>query len=417
MNRLSKEEFLQAAGDYIERLKLAPSTDVIFQMWRSTNLPYQITSSDPHSLQYRDEMLSLYRDLARADYDVSNEWTSSKQTPEMFEIGYPWVSKNLWIIADEFAKPIQVLRALHQMDAKEVSVIEFGSGWGNLALPLAKAGVNVTMVDIDQGFIERALRIANRDGLKLDHRCGDFLEVATVEQKQFDVAVFQSSFHHCLEFNALVRAIKSNVLKDDGVILFVNEPISRELLFPWGLRYDGESLWAIMCNQWLELGFHRDFFAEMLLNNGLLPTKLDGIPGLLDDGWKAVHGEVGVMFKDLILPSTFDKTYHAPDGDTSGRFCRAYSSLPQLHTDVGRGYEITFVNYGGKRLSFSLEGSGRKERIDLATSESRAVQFPAYASDVTIKSDTFIPDRQVGNGDIRTLGIYVSKIRTIANVV
>lgn len=133
---MTKENFLTAAASYIERLKQAPSTNAIFDMWRSTTLPYRPVSTDPHSPQYREEMLSIYRDLARAEYDVSNEWTSSKQTPEMFEVGYPWVSKNFSVIAEEIAKPIQVLRELHKMGLDNPSVIEFGSGWGNLSLPL-----------------------------------------------------------------------------------------------------------------------------------------------------------------------------------------------------------------------------------------------------------------------------------------
>jgi 2-polyprenyl-3-methyl-5-hydroxy-6-metoxy-1,4-benzoquinol methylase len=413
MNSMTRADFVREANDYIERLKQAPSTDAVIAMWRSTMLPYRLESTDPHSPQYRDEVLSIYRDLSRIEYDVANEWTSSKQTPEEFEIGYPWVSKNLAVIADEVAKPIQILRALHQMNAGEASVIEFGSGWGNLSLPLAKAGVDVTMVDIDQGFIERALRIAAREGLTLDHRIGDFVDVARTERKRFDVAIFQSSFHHCLEFAALVDAIKTNVLKDDGVILFVNEPISHDLQFPWGLRYDGESLWAIMCNQWLELGFHHDFFVEMLLDSGFLPTRLDGIPGLLGEGWKAVRGEAGTAFKELILPAACEATFHAADAGTSGRFCQARSVLPRLRPNSARDYELTFVNYGSKRLAFKLEGARRNERLVLVSGERLTLRYPADQGEVVIRSDTFVPHKQVGNGDTRTLGIHLDRIATV----
>jgi 2-polyprenyl-3-methyl-5-hydroxy-6-metoxy-1,4-benzoquinol methylase len=413
MNSMNRADFVRAACEYIERLKQAPTTDVITTMWRSTTLPYQLESTDPHSQQYRDEVLSIYRDLSCTDYDVANEWTSSKQTPEDFEIGYPWISRNYSIIAEEIAKPIQILRALHQMNAHDASIIEFGSGWGNLALPLAKAGVDVTMVDIDRGFIERALRMAAREGLALDHRIGDFVDIARAEQKRFDVAIFQSSFHHCFEFDALVDAIKANVLKDGGVILFVNEPISRDLRFPWGLRYDGESLWAIMCNQWLELGFHHDFFVEMLLSRGFLPTKLDGIPGLLGEGWKAVRGEAGTAFRDLILPTACEATFHAPDIGTSGRFCRALSTLPQLRSNGACAYELTFVNYGSKRLAFRLEGARHTEKLALVSGERRTVRYPAGQGEVAILSDTFVPDKQIGNGDTRSLGINLEQIATV----
>lgn len=414
MTSMERTDFLQAADAYLEELKLATSGDAFMALWRSTNLPYRPVNTDPHSLQYRDEMLSIYRDLARADYDVANEWTSTRQTPEEFEIGYPWVSKNLGVIAEEFAKPIQMLRALHAMKGAQTSVIEFGSGWGNLALPLARAGVAMTIVDIDKGFIDRALRIAAREGLSIDHRVGDFLEVARAEQQRFDVAVFQSSFHHCLEFDELVETIKANVLKEDGVIIFVNEPISHDLQFPWGLRYDGESLWAIMCNQWLELGFHHDFFVEMLLSRGFLPTRLDGVPGLLGEGWKAIRAELGTAFKDLILPAAHEATFHLADGVTPGRFCREHSILPRLRADTARSYVLDFINYGSKRLAFSVEGPDGREKLVLASGETRTVRVPAHSGEVTIRSDTFVPHQQVGNGDGRTLGINLSRIATTA---
>lgn len=266
------------------------------------------------------------------------------------------------------------------------------------------------MVDIDKGFLDRSLRIATREGLSLDYRCGDFLDVALSEQKRFDVAIFQSSFHHCLEFEALVDAIKSCVLKDNGVILFVNEPISHDLQFPWGLRYDGESLWAIMCNQWLELGFHHDFFVEMLMHRGFLPTKIDGIHSLLGDGWKAIRGEIGVSFRDLVLPSQLDSTFHAPDSGISGRFCQARSVLPRLRTESLSGYNLTFINYGQKRLSFNLKGSHQNKEFYLDSGDSQTIMFSAFESEVTIESDTFIPNQQVGNGDNRILGINLDRI-------
>ncbi len=39
---------------------------------------------------------------------------------------------------------------------------------------------------------------------------------------------------------------------------------------PWGVRTDGESLWAIRRNGWLELGFHPDYFRQALGRVGLV---------------------------------------------------------------------------------------------------------------------------------------------------
>ncbi len=274
MNALSRETFFELADDYCKRLSSASSFSDILELWRSTSFPYSLDETDPYSPQYRDEVLEVYKRLSGSSYDVANEWTSNKQSAEDFEIGYPWLSRDFGVIAEEIAKPIQILRILQAKGKQDLKVIEFGSGWGNLAIPLAKSGVDIALVDIDQGFLERAARIANREGVSVRAICGDFLDVARDCQNEYDVAIFQSSFHHCLEFAELTQVIRDKVLNSNGEILFVNEPISEEISFPWGLRYDGESLWAIMCNKWLELGFHSDFFSEMLIRNGFLPVML-----------------------------------------------------------------------------------------------------------------------------------------------
>ena len=262
MNLISKENLFENAADFLKKLNAAANHSQMVDLWRSTNFPYKIKSTDPYKDTYREEVLYVYKQLTGMSYDVVNEWTSTLQAPEDFELGYPWMSRNFNVIAEEIGKPIQVLRALHELNIEQLRLIEFGAGWGNLSIPLAKSGVDTTIVDIDRGFLDRAERIAAREGVKVQTICGDFNEVAQGDHGRFNVAVFQSSFHHCLDFERLIVALRTNMLDRDGMILFVNEPISDELQFPWGLRYDGESLWAIMCNKWLELGFHSDFFLK-----------------------------------------------------------------------------------------------------------------------------------------------------------
>lgn len=362
---LAKDVFFLAANNYLEQLKAGANFEEILVKWRTTSYPYALVADNPHSDEYRAEVLEIYSRLTGGDYDVANEWTSTLQTPEQFERGYPWVSGNFGIIAEEIAKPIAVLRALQDLGKQHIRAIEFGSGWGNLSIPLAKSGVDITLVDIDRGFLDRAVRIADREAVPVRTICGDFLEVAQAEHEKYDVVIFQSAFHHCLEFQELVRAIRDNMLMPGGAILFMNEPISEDLKFAWGLRYDGESLWAIMCNKWLELGFHSDFFADMLLRNGMLPQLTPGVPTLLDQGWMATRGEEGVNFSKLRLSNSFGTTFHDADGASPGRFCRAVSSLPQLGGAGMTGYELEFANYSLHRIWFDAGFGDERTRITL----------------------------------------------------
>lgn len=406
---LRSEQFVKSAMAYLENLKRASNFQEIIDIWRSSSIPYRLNESDPHSPAYRNEILSIYNQLTGCDYDVKNEYTSTLQAPEDFERGYPWVSGNLAIIAEEIAKPIQILRALHECGSKDLRVIEFGSGWGNLAIPLAKAGVEMTLVDIDKGFLDRAQRIADREGVRIETICGDFLDVALQGKQRHDVALFQSSFHHCLEFAELLTALRDKVLAPGGQILFANEPISTDLNFPWGLRYDGESLWAIMCNKWLELGFHNDFFCDLLLRSGFIPQALPELPSLVDRGWRAIPGCDLAPFGSLRLPARFDASFHDPEGPYSGRFSRGISILPRVDGSGMAGWRLEFANYSLKPLTFRLCGEGIIETLTLASGEIRIVNHHTQGSPLTIDSDVFVPSIEAGSSDIRSLGIYLKR--------
>ena len=168
------------------------------------------------------------------------------------------------------------------------------------------------------------------------------------------MAIFQSSFHHCLDFHQLLKQIRQNVLEEDGVIMFVSEPISDDLGFPWGLRYDGESLWAIMCNTWLELGFDFNFFSLLLARCGFFLTRIAAVGGFIGEGWLASRGENGIDLNRWALSSEFDQTFHPLDG-YEGRFCRSVSVLPPLIDGELQNYELTFINHGLKRTEFQVE--------------------------------------------------------------
>ncbi len=49
--------------------------------------------------------------------------------------------------------------------------------------------------------------------------------------------------------------------------MFASEPVTK-LPYPWGVRLDGESLWAMRRYGWLELGFDRTYFLRLLRREG-----------------------------------------------------------------------------------------------------------------------------------------------------
>ncbi|MCJ2066313.1 class I SAM-dependent methyltransferase [Methylobacterium sp. J-088] len=409
---INMQEFIEAAESFKNKLDKAVSFDEILAIWRSNEFPYKMNSRDPFSSEYRNEVKEIYKNLSSLDYDTQNELTSSKQSFEQFEIGSPWTSKNLDVISKELAKVSQAMLAIHRLNVKYCKIIGFGSGWGNLAVPLARSGLDITIADIDQGFLDRTLRICQRENLSIAAIQGDFLEIASRSAIRYDVVLFQASFHHCFEFDNLLDLIRDNLLTDYGSILFFSEPIYKNLPFPWGLRYDGESLWAIMCNKWLELGFQEDFFAKLMILKGFFLSKIDEISGYIGEGWSAKRGIEFLNFDDWVLPSKYDETfYSAGNLGGYGRFSKDTSSLPGLKGGNLKYYEFEIQNYGSSPLKISISGDQSEISANVSPNETHIIKVRADCDEVTLRSDVYIPHMCFGNGDNRQLGLAIKRIR------
>ena len=123
------DEFASLSGRFKERMQSTRNFEEIREMWRSTNFPYAYANTDPFSQAYREEVLELYHKLTQASYSPQNEMTSTKQSQETFEVGYPWVTGNLEVAAMELGKTVQALQALHAGQPTGAKFIEFGAGW------------------------------------------------------------------------------------------------------------------------------------------------------------------------------------------------------------------------------------------------------------------------------------------------
>jgi SAM-dependent methyltransferase len=88
----------------------------------------------------------------------------------------------------------------------------------------------------------------------------------------FDAVLFYESFHHCWDHILMLRKLH-DVLRPGGRVFFAAEPITDAFPMPWGLRLDGESVWAIRQNGWLELGYTEEYFTATLRREGWSSVK------------------------------------------------------------------------------------------------------------------------------------------------
>jgi SAM-dependent methyltransferase len=410
------DAFLKQCNDYLQKLHTSTGLDSTLKLWRETSLPYAMPEHDPFSDEYRREVMKLYSNLTSGDYQVQNELTSTKQDAAQFELGYPWVSQNLNVICGELGKTIQAMKTIGAGPARPQRIVEFGCGWGNLLIPLLRSGQLVTGVDIDLGFLNRIKSHVEREhlsGLEIIH--DDFLQAASKMQPNFDAAVFMSSFHHCLEFDDLLAKLESNVLARDGRLLFFAEPVFRGYPFPWGLRFDGESLWAIMCNKWLELGFEHDFFVSLLLSHGFLLSEIPAIPEMVGPGFEGTRAHAGQAFAATLLPHASDITFWPGSGDPAhGRFLRSRSVLPRISFRNGTRYRLEFSNFGTQALSVSLRGDTKESSVVIPPGALVSVDAPISKSmDLSLHAQTFVPHQQIQNNDFREIGPVLLRLSII----
>ncbi|MBY0572875.1 MAG: class I SAM-dependent methyltransferase [Undibacterium sp.] len=229
-----------------------------FQMQFPLDLP-----PDPDSAEYRAKQMELYQWLNGKPYSITHE-VCPIDVKEAIARPFPFSSKSPYTVGNHIISIGHVIRTLNLKEHS--SILEFGPGWGNTTIWLARMGYDVTAVDIEQNFIDLINARAQANGLHVDAILGDFSLIHQFE-KRFDAVLFFECFHHCSEHQALIAGL-DKVVAPGGKVLFAAEPILDEFPIPWGLRLDGESLWAIRHQGWLELGFQESYFRGLLLRHG-----------------------------------------------------------------------------------------------------------------------------------------------------
>lgn len=220
---------------------------------------------DPFSDDYYRFQMGVYESISGRDYAVSNE-VSAFDVPSMVRRPFPYSSGSTATAGMHLSAMGFVISNLKLQPGARV--LEFGPGWGNTTLALASLGFSVTAVDIEANFCELIRARAVLNGVSIQVENADFFWCEKVSEP-YDAILFYECFHHCSDHIRLLRGLH-RALKPHGRVFLGAEPIKEDFPLPWGLRLDGESLWAIRKNGWMELGFNNSYFAEALRRTGWL---------------------------------------------------------------------------------------------------------------------------------------------------
>lgn len=218
---------------------------------------------DPFSEEYRDAVLDWYEWLHGRPYSPGNEVTHF-DVEQALRVPFPYLTRSTATVGQHLMIVGNVIRSLDL--PQPAKVLEFGAGWGNIADALTRMGHDVTVIDVEPRFLELIRRRAEQAGATITTLVGDFQSVEDLDD-QFDAVLFFECFHHCPDHVALLGKL-DRVVRPGGRIYLAAEPVNDGFPHPWGLRLDGESLWAIRKNGWLELGFQESYLLEALRRTG-----------------------------------------------------------------------------------------------------------------------------------------------------
>ena len=230
---------------------------------------------DPFSVAYRDQVIELQARMHGKSYHTDREGFEQAdieqrvrwQTP----YGQPASVVGAYLIGYGF-----LIQAMNLPLGSRV--LEIGCGEGGLSYQFAKAGYNLTCIEVSPSSAEitrRALTGLETEQVRITVLNSDVMSAAL--EGTFDAIVFYESFHHMPDHFKLLEWLKPK-LAPGGLIAFGAEPIfpagTATVPYPWGLRCDGESLRAIRNFGWMELGFTWPYFDEMMKRLGFVTTRM-----------------------------------------------------------------------------------------------------------------------------------------------
>ena len=261
--KLNEAEEMQATSDDAFRQSLSS--------WRLSPMLFGKAPPDPFSPEYRSFQLGMYERLANKAYDVANEQTlfdfdSALQRP------YPYGTKSAQTVGKHLVDYGWLIQKMNLPQGSRI--LDIGSGYGSLTLHLAQMGYRVTCLDISAELLNFVLARTAHLPEPVKIICGD---MATVQiEGEYDAVIFNASLHHSLEHRAVLERM-DYLLAVDGIMAFAAEPIlpnnSEFVPYPWGLRLNGLSIWAIVKSGWMELGFQESYFTQLLQDVGWKPSR------------------------------------------------------------------------------------------------------------------------------------------------
>ncbi len=376
---------------------------------------------DPIGDAYKNQQRRLWRELAGRDseYDPHRDEGFRPPPHEIDPLRFPggFIRRDENAVAEMADHVIANGMILKHSGLKPGAwALEYGAGFGQTALTLARLGVNVDTVDICPlccGYVKMQ---ADFFGVNM-HPFEGVFGMNPRGNRKYDLIYFYESFHHCIEFNDLIKKIR-NFLTPNGKVLLAGEPIKGPdnlyppyLPYPWGLRLEAFTIVAIRDKGWLELGFRENFITNLFTNHGFTAEKhrcdVSTFGTTLLFSLRKNIIEMGAHW----MPGLDAETWHAPE--PGGRWTTGHSTMALDRTDSFSELIIHAVNHHNVEQRILIEYGGREHVASIEAGEQSSIRIRADSKSVGIsfRCETRVPaNDDPASKDKRALGVFVQKI-------
>jgi 2-polyprenyl-3-methyl-5-hydroxy-6-metoxy-1,4-benzoquinol methylase len=367
---------------------------------------------DPYSEEYYRSQMALYCRIAVSEgYQLSNERTLLDGVENMARVPFPYYTRSPQTVSDQLMAIGFIIRTLNLPAG--ATILEFGPGWGNTTIHLARMGYSVTAVDIEPNFVEIIKQRAAAIACPVRVMVGNFGSTPEPDER-FDAILFFECFHHCADHLKLIDRLRE-LVNPGGVVAFAAEPILEEFHAPWGVRLDGMALWSIRRSKWMELGYKESYFVRTMMRAGWTISKHVCNATPLGVVFLARRNSGVYNMGELLIPKDEESTWAPPESDPAvGVRFTAGDSVLSLDQDV-QWNEVSvdvvnsapfpqtpIVRCGGEECSLQIM-AGAEATFTL--------RLPATGRKLRISSSSWCPKELHINEDPRILGVAVRRLR------
>lgn len=374
---------------------------------------------DPNSEQYAHQQHALWRLLSGRERLYAPE-LDEKEAPlgAVDAIRYPahYMRRDqeaVPLAADQIIATGMILK--HSGVKPGDRVLEYGAGFGQTALALARLGVSVDTVDISRAFCEYVKAQAEFFQVPLTPFEGRFGWNPRAEE-QYNLILFYEAFHHCADFRSVIHDIK-RYLAPGGRILLVGEPIlrgkSRYLPYPWGLRLDAEPIAQVRRFGWLELGFTEEYILRLFTDEGFVARRIDCESSIHGSGYIFQARGDKLLLSEQWFPDDIGSGWNNPE--EHGRWTTAHARVLLDTSNNFHSLEIEAQNHHPITQTVDFLYGDSLVTTTFRTGESKTVVIKAAskAPELSIHTKALVPANRyfMRTSDTRALGILIRSIR------